>query len=197
MKRSFFITFVKGQSRDAGRVMHYTTEDGIHCDFEWGACVTNMYCILKMHKLTGSYKEEVQAEYDMVVFLRSQLEVGVFDDYEGPARIERYDSDSGKYLPIDLNIYIDRLDNELEYFIYDEPGDNCLERQPLKMYEATPAQQELVDELEGTIRSLEVKLRCLKAFAEGKSQPDIAAMISDILAEEGMDVFEGKGVYTY
>ncbi len=67
----------------------------------------------------------------------------------------------------------------------------------MKMYEVTPAQQELVDELEGTIRSLEVKLRCLRAFAEGKNQPDIAAMISDILAEEGMDVFEGKGIYAY
>lgn len=189
MKRSFFITFVKGQYRDSGRTMHYTTEDGIHCEFSWGACVTNMYCIVKMNKLTGSYKEEVQAEYDMAVFLRSQLEVGVFDDYEGPARIERYDFDSGKYLPIDLNVYIDRLDTELEYFIYDEPGDDG-PKWPQKIYEVTPAQQELVDELEGTIRSLEVKLRCLKAFAEGKSQPEIAAMISDILAEEGMEVFE-------
>lgn len=49
--------------------------------------------------------------------------------------------------------------------------------------------QDQMDDLEIMIRSLEVKLRCLRAYAEGKSQLDISDMINDILVAEGMEVF--------
>ena len=56
----------------------------------------------------------------------------------------------------------------------------------------TPVQQVLIDEHEATLRSIEFKLRCLRAYAEGAKMPDIVGFINDLLDEEQLHILGGK-----
>lgn len=53
----------------------------------------------------------------------------------------------------------------------------------------TPVQQDLIDEHEATLRSIEFKLRCLRAYAEGAKMPDMVGFINDLIEEEHLHVF--------
>lgn len=53
----------------------------------------------------------------------------------------------------------------------------------------TPVQQGIIDEHEATLRNIEIKLRCLRSYAEGAKMPDMVGFINDIIEEEQLHVF--------